>query len=78
MMAPTREQLEAAHVEAGVAKWGEAERAGLVKQAKKASTASLRVEWESARGMDSSVAADKFGGKGSHKIARSAIENGAS
>lgn len=77
-MSPTREELELAAVEAGVAKWGEAERAGLVKQTKKRSTESLRVDWEIANGTPAAVAVDKFGGKKSYKIAKSCLENGAS
>jgi len=78
MEMPTRAQLEAAHVEAGVAKWGETERDGLTKQAKKRSIESLRVDWAVANGMSNSEAMEKFGGKKSYNIAKSAIENGAS
>lgn len=75
---PTRAQLESMHVEAGVAKWGEGERSGLVAQAKKRSIESLRVDWAVANGMSNAEAMEQFGGKKSYKIARSAIENGAS
>ena len=42
----TREQLEADHVAAGVAKWGEAERAGLIRQARGKHIDTLRVEYD--------------------------------
>lgn len=41
-----REELVASYVEHRVAKWGEAERAGIVAQAAKKSTAALRADYE--------------------------------
>jgi len=42
----TKQQLEADHVAAGIAKWGEAERTGLEKQARAKSRETLRVEYD--------------------------------
>lgn len=42
----TREQLEVADIEAGVAKWGEGERAGLTRLARKKHIDTLRVEYD--------------------------------
>ena len=41
---PTRAQLIASHVAAGVAKWGEPERVGLEKQGAAKSTAALQID----------------------------------
>lgn len=53
----TRAQLIASHVEAGVARWGEAERAGLLTQAQAKSTDSLR--WEHAQRVGDAEAAQR-------------------
>jgi hypothetical protein len=41
----TRAELEADHVTSGIARWGEAERAGLASQARAKSLETLRVEY---------------------------------
>jgi len=44
----TRSELESWHVERGVFKWGESERAGLARQAAKKSLATLRYDYDAA------------------------------
>lgn len=68
-----REQLEAEHVAAGVAKWGEAERAGLVAQAKKMALGSLRAESDL---RNKGAYSDKAYGRTSTNIAKDCTENG--
>jgi len=64
-----REQLENEHVEAGVAKWGESEREGLVAQAKGKKLAHLRAESDARNGRE-------YAGRTSKNIALHCNDNG--